>query len=538
VATAEVHPLLKLYADAIRERHRRLLWLRQHPEELPALKAYYRAHLADWINDWCVTIDPRNIRKGLPVVLPFLLDDRQREWVAFTLNNWRLGRYGTTIKSRDVGVSWLIVCTSTGMATLWDDNQIGWGSYKADKVDQLGDLGSLFEKGRQLLEHLPHEFCAGYDWRFCSMKNRLLFPATRSAIIGEVGDSIGRGGRTSIYFVDETAHLEHDQLVDASLSKTTDCRQDASTVFGMNNTFATRAHDSKIITNGQRFDFDWRQNPRMTPQDYQDFLDLYGEVITAQELDRNFQASVEGVVCPAEWVNTCIDAHLKIKNFPQGGEYASALDVADEGLDRNGQATRHGVVLEWIDEWSGKHSDIYATTERAFRGCDVHGPARRLRYDADGLGAGVKGDARTVNEVRLKNHGLKIDVSAFRGSSAVMDPTKEWVKGRKNEDYFLNFKAQCWWWLRLLFQNTWRAVNGRPFDPQMLISISSEIPGAIRARLLIELSQPTYSQNQAGKLLIDKQPDGTKSPNLGDAVMILYAPLRRMKIDEQQLEEL
>jgi hypothetical protein len=426
------------------------------------------------------------------------------------------------------------------MATLWDDNQIGWGSFKADKVDQLGDLGSLFEKGRQLLEHLPREFCAGYDWRFCSMKNRLLFPAARSAIIGEVGDSIGRGGRTSVYFVDETAHLEHDMLVDASLSKTTDCRQDASTVFGMNNTFATRMHDAKIVSEGQRFDFDWRQNPRMTPQDYQDFLDLYGEVITAQELDRNFQASVEGVVCPAEWVNASIDAHLnpKLVQHFRGGEWSAALDVADEGIDKNGLAIRHGIVLKYVNEWSGKGSDVFATVERAFTECDVHGPARRLRYDCDGVGADGKGAARVINTQRVQNRGIRIDVRPFRGSAEVMYPEKEMVAGRKNEDYFLNFKAQCWWWLRLLFQNTWRAVNGRAFDAEMLISISSEIPKSILARLLIELSQPTYSQNQAGKLLIDKQPDGNKSPNLGDAVMIVYAPQRRMRIDESQLEEL
>lgn len=533
-----------VYAAANRERYRRLLWLRENPAELPGLKAYYRKHLADWVNDWGVTIDPRNIRKGLPVVMPFLLDPRQREWIEWAVDHWRRGRYGGTVKSRDVGVSWLIVSVSLGLATLYDDNQIGWGSFKADKVDLLGDMGSLFEKGRQALEHIPKEFRAGYDWRYCSMKNRLLFPETRAAIIGEVGDSIGRGSRTSVYFVDETAHLEHDQLVDASLSKTTDCRIDASTVFGMDNSFATRMHDARIIEAGDRFDFDWRQNPRMTPKDYQDFLDLYGEVITAQELDRNFQASVEGVVCPAEWVNAAIDAHLRpelAKHFT-GGEHSAALDVADEGIDKNGFAAKHGLVLQHVEEWSGKGSDVFATIERAFIACDVHGPARRLRYDADGVGADGKGAARVINNLRKTNHGLTIDVTAFRGSAGVMDPLKEMVKGRKNEDYFLNFKAQCWWWLRLLFQNTWRAVNGRPYDPEMMISISGEIPAAVRARLLIELSQPTYSQNQAGKLLIDKQPehDGkrAKSPNLGDAVMILYAPQRRMRINEADLEEL
>jgi hypothetical protein len=40
----------------------------------------------------------------------------------------------------------------------------------------------------------------------------------------------------------------------------------------------------------------------------------------------------------------------------------------------------------------------------------------------------------------------------------------------------------------------------------------------------MELSQPTFSINTAGKVLIDKAPDGTRSPNHADAVVIRYAP--------------
>ncbi|EBZ0800660.1 TerL protein, partial [Salmonella enterica subsp. enterica serovar Abony] len=43
--------------------------------------------------------------------------------------------------------------------------------------------------------------------------------------------------------------------------------------------------------------------------------------------------------------------------------------------------------------------------------------------------------------------------------------------------------------------------------------------------LIIELSQPTYSINGVGKIVVDKQPDGTRSPNLADSAMISYAPM-------------
>ena len=53
-----------------------------------------------------------------------------------------------------------------------------------------------------------------------------------------------------------------------------------------------------------------------------------------------------------------------------------------------------------------------------------------------------------------------------------------------------------------------------------------------------KLTQPTYSINTGGKILIDKAPDGTRSPNLADAVMIAYQPSRRgievwIKLGEQ-----
>ena len=517
-----------MYSAAFRERIRRLERLRRNPELLPKLKAYYRTHIADFVNDWGVTVDPRNVRKGVPAVMPFLLDPRQREWIEFTYRNWRDGEYGLTEKSRDVGLSWLIVAFSVALCVLYENISVGWGSFKADKVDRSGDMGSLFEKGRNFLEGLPREFRGGYEERTSSVQMRLLFPETGGSILGEVGDNIGRGNRTSIYFVDESAHLEHDQLVDAALSKTTDCRQDVSSVCGMSNTFAERAHRAGV----RKFTFHWRQNPRMTDEDYQKFLDTWGPVITAQELDINYQASVENIVIPALWVNAAVDAHVKLDIAPSG-ERLAALDVADQGIDKNAIAVRRGILLEHLEQWSGKESDIFATVERAFRVADMH-QARKLIYDADGLGAGVRGDARKVNEKR--NPARRITVRPFRGSAAVLDPLAEMVEGRKNEDFFLNLKAQAWWALRMRFQATYRAVNGQPYDPEAIISIASTV--ADLARLKIELSQPTYSQNAVGKMLIDKTPDGVASPNLADAVMMAFAPQRReMRIDERLLGE-
>jgi phage terminase large subunit len=46
-----------------------------------------------------------------------------------------------------------------------------------------------------------------------------------------------------------------------------------------------------------------------------------------------------------------------------------------------------------------------------------------------------------------------------------------------------------------------------------------------------ELSQPTMSRNSRLKLIIDKQPEGTRSPNLADAVVMAYWPVDDLSYD-------
>src|SRR5690606_11675113 len=129
----------------------------------------------------------------------------------------------------------------------------------------------------------------------------------------------------------------------------------------------------------------------------------------------------------------------------------------------------------------------------------------------------------------------QIEVVPFRGSGAVANPDAEIpgvspktsagasARGRTNGDFFANAKAQGWWALRVRFQRTYRAVvEGAKYDPDDLIAISSEAPA--HRQLVAELSQTTYTRNGAGKILVDKAPDGMRSPNLADSVMIAFAP--------------
>lgn len=519
-------------AGVFRERARRLIELRKEPGRLPLLAAYYRDNPADFISGWGVTIDPRVAASGRNPVMPFVLFPRQREAIEWILEQWHAGKPGLLEKSRDVGASWLLMALAVTLCLFRRDMLIGVGSSKEDKIDRSGDPDCLFFKARMFLAYLPPEFVNGWDLRSNSAHMRLIFPATGSSITGEAGDNIGRGGRKAIFFLDESAHIDRPKLIDASLAATTDCRLDVSSVNGMANSFAERRHSGKVPV----FTFHWRDDPRKDDDWYAKKAEELDPVTLAQEIDINYTASVEGVIIPAAWVQKAIDAH-RVLGIEPTGVRGAALDVADGGMDKNALAVRHGILLEHVESWSGSDDteDIYETTERAFTLCDLHG-VKELDYDGDGLGAGVRGDARKINEQRVRNKLPPLEVRMFRGSAsgvALMDANK-YVRGpdgqpldRKNKDMFANAKAQGWWGLRFRFQQTVRALEGLPYDPDDIISIRADIPE--RARLLVELSQPVYGINKAGKIEVNKTPEGVRSPNLGDAVMMNYAKPQKLK---------
>lgn len=517
------------YRAVLEWRLERLQRIRDNPDSiLPFLRQYYKNNPAQFILDWGMTSDPRNVELGLPSSIPFLLFPRQEEWIEWFMDRWKSQEPGITEKTRDMGMSWLSVSLACTLCLFHSGIVAGFGSRKEEYVDKIGSPKSLFDKARNFIGGLPSEFRGGWDRTKHAPHMRIMFPETGSVITGESGDGIGRGDRTSFYFVDEAAFLERPQLIDASLSATTNCRQDISTPNGMGNPFAQKRFGGKIKV----FTFHWRDDPRKDEAWYQKQLDTLDPVTIAQEINIDYSASVEGVLIPSLWVQAAIDAHHKLGIEPTGAKVA-ALDVADEGVDKNAFCGRHGIVIDYLDEWSGKNSDIFGTVQRAFMICDDSG-YRSFDYDADGLGAGVRGDARVINEKRAKHE--QIMANSFRGSGEVLYPEKQTIPGRKNKDFFANRKAQAWWELRFRFQNTYRAiVEGMSVDLDQIISIPSSLKN--KDKLVMELSQPTYSINGVGKILVDKKPDGTKSPNLADAVVICYAANRTpIKISGTTLE--
>jgi len=368
---------------------------------------------------------------------------------------------------------------------------------------------------------------------------RIISPDGRS-VTGESGDDIGRGGRTLVYFKDEAAHYEHPESIEAALNDNTRIQVDISSVNGLGNVFHRRRESGAdwdetrgpVKNRVNVFVMDWTDHPEKTQQWYdlrQQRAESEGLLhLFRQEVDRSYSASVEGVIIPAAWVKSAIDAHLQFPDMLAGGQSAG-LDVADGGGDRNALAARTGVVLDLLQEWGERDTGV--TTRRAISALGNRGRVV-LQYDCVGVGAGVKAEYNRLRDDELVPPNVALE--PWSAGAKVTDPDEHVVPDDDysplNKDFFKNLKAQAWWSLRTRFERTHRAVTeGVVYPADQLISLPSELPQL--RQLQKELSQPTIGPGTSMKMTIDKAPQGTHSPNLADAVVMCYFPLETSSYD-------
>lgn len=122
-----------------------------------------------------------------------------------------------------------------------------------------------------------------------------------------------------------------------------------------------------------------------------------------------------------------------------------------------------------------------------------------------------------------------LELVAWNGGASVRHPDMRIDKGNpkspKNKDHYHNLKAQGWFALRRRFHNAYKASTGKPYDPDEIISISEDIPPLALAQFCDELSQPQQKLSGTGKVLVDKAPDNSRSPNLADPAVQAFWPL-------------
>jgi hypothetical protein len=467
------------YAPVWAARIERLNRLRAEPGMLPGLKAFYADHPVEFITDWMCTFDPRNVERGIDAVIPFLLFPKQAEFVEFVVARWRAREDWLCEKSRDMGVSWLCVAIATWMWLFHPGTVVGFGSRKEEYIDKLGDPKSLFWKIREALNLLPAEFKpAGYSERAHALSMRIVNPENGSTIVGESGDNIGRGNRTSIYFKDESAFYERPDAIDAALSQTSNCKGDVSTPNGAGNPFYRKRHGGKIKV----FVFDWHDDPRKDQAWYERQVDALDPVIVAQEIDRSYTASVSNAWISGEIVLAA--RHRGPADVQAIGPLMMGIDVARFGDDKSAITFRRGRVV--YPQIVFGQCDVVDVAGRAIRAIEDWGeiPAQ-IAVDTIGIGAGV------ADLLRRKYPRRVVDVNSSL---------------RLSDGQNYNLRARMWRDLREYLKNG--AVI--PNDPELstdLTALQYEFRGGA---LLME------SKDEAKRR-------GIKSPDRADSLALTFA---------------
>ncbi len=522
------------YTSIFKKRQERFLKINASDQLQAEALIYYRDKPVEFIKDWCITYDPRNVSKGLPTIMPFEMFPRQVELVYFILECMEEEEAGLVEKCRDMGATWVCAAISVWLWRFKEGSAVGWGSRKEALVDKIGDPDSIFEKIRMIIDYLPKWLIpVGFEMKKNTSYMKIINPEGKSIIAGEGGDNIGRGGRKGLYFKDESAHYERPDKIEAALGDNTNCQIDISSVKGIGNVFHRRRFSGKIYDGVTKipkgitrvFIMDWRDHPAKSQEWYnrrREKAEREGLLhVFNQEVDRDYTSAVEGILIPGKWVKAAIDAHIKL-GFEPEGQHRAGYDPYDEGADSHGLVGIKGSVFTFTKKWSD--GDTGQGTRKVVRICKEKG-IRWIQYDGIGIGAGVKTESNRLKDEKLLPSDMKI--VAWKSSAAVQFPAKYITEDElppTNKDFYRNLKSQGAWTLRLRFEKTYKAVTqGQIFPHDELISIPSGIEN--RNLLENELSQPTYTEDSAGKIIINKTPDGSKSPNLFDSAVIAHFKL-------------
>lgn len=469
-----------------REIDRRMALMRkiQETNSWAAALATYSDDPAGFISDWGWTYDPRNVEIGLPAHIPFQLFPIQRKYVNWLKERWESREDGLCDKSRDMGASWLAMSFAVWMWRFRPGAAIGIGSRKEEYVDNADDPKSLLWMARTFIAKLPGPFLPrGWDEKRHAPFMKIINPESGSSIIGEAGDNIGRGARTSFYLIDESAFLERPAKTDAALSNTTNCRVDVSTPNGPANPFAVKRRSGKVKV----FTLHWRDDPRKGEAWYAKMKDKLPPPILAQEVDIDYEASSDDTLISGLLVDDA--QNIGKTDVSANGLLQFGVDVARYGNDETVITLRKGRAVLW---------------QKVSRNRSVPDVAGAVRAEVIRLGE------EKVAQIAVDDIGV---------GGGVTDLLREWFRDRKNfvagvnvairvqDGINYNLRAQAYTALA-----DWLADGpvSLPRDPELksqLTAIKQNFRGGMR---LIESKD-------------DMRKRGVASPDRADSLMLTFA---------------
>jgi hypothetical protein len=384
------------YDRIMRLRQENLACLAANRGALPRILDYYgNGHWGEFISDFGMTFDPRETDPDLRY-RPFILYQRQREYVDWVWERYQRRERGLCKKFRGAGMSWL----NAGIAaTIWltmPDAIVTLGSQKAEKVDNGdNDPDSLFWKVRKFIDMLPQLFVPD-DWRKGAKTMIVPNPANGSVIRGEIGDQIGRGGRATIAFADEFAELEHQELVESSLSETADTVLYGSTVpskGGVGSKFYELEHH---LPEEQVFVFQWtederkRLRPDSPPEEEAWYVKKRSEVsptVFASQFLLDYSASTSNAFIPSPLILMANEYRRSRVDQPPQTVWRIGVDASGMGNDktiiwrRRGRLSLEPLVFEKLDG-----IQLASIVEREAKKLIKLGPVALIGIEQDGPG--------------------------------------------------------------------------------------------------------------------------------------------------------
>ncbi len=476
----------------------------REPGALDAEKSACKKSVARFFSQWVWTYDPRRPIKSLPFD-PFPHQDGFLTWLE---ERERKQENGLAEKSRDQGATCLCAGFALHHWLFHPGSSIGFGSRQLALVDEKGNPDAIFEKLRSMLYALPTWFLPrGFVASKHDKIGLLLNPQTGATIKGQGGDNIGRGGRCTLYFLDEAAFLERPELAYRALAGNTDVLIQVSTPNGPGNPFARERFSGRTPV----YTLHYRDDPRKTPEWVAKKRASLDPITWAQEYEIDYNASIEGICIPAAWVEAAVNLLPPAEHAH--GPIIAGFDVAEEGNDRSILIGRQGpIVLEPID--LGKAN----TTEMAWRARDRAKElgATEVIYDVGGPGLGIKG---TWDTAPAESVPFLVTAVPFGGT-----PTENvWADfdGKKACEIFDDRRTEMWWSLRRRFERAYEyKTQGKNHKPDEMISIPN------CRQLIAELSLPLKEHTDKGKIKLESKKKlkkrGVKSPDYADALALAF----------------
>lgn len=477
---------------------------------LAALSQNTADALVAFVRDWLWTVDPR--RKGDdPKTVPFLLWEKQeallRELFAAEVNGYTL----FIEKSRDTGATWLAVGGFYVWRWLFFPGWTGGiGSRTLQQLDRSSDPQTVFWKVRRAISNLPSWMRpAGYSEKKHAPWTRISNPVTGATIIGEGGTEVGRGGRSSVFLLDEFAKLAQPQAVEAAISGNTDSLIIITTSAGPEtHAYAVRQREAV-----RKFSISWRDDPRKPANYREQFALRYSEAVAKRELDIDWTGDDENAFIPYAWIDAGRVMAAEAARNTGDAPAVAGLDVSGGGAAESVLFIRKGPASVGLWKWAGVNPVELAGLVTPI--CEAHGVSL-LNYDGIGVGAGVEGGFAALR----KSFATR---PILWGTPA--PPAKLWDDDGRNlaSVRFANLKALQWWELRIRLWEAYQAQQGRPFDWSRVATIPDD------ADLIAQLAAPRQAESTQGKVAVESKKSlaarGVASPDRADAVVLSYAEI-------------